>query len=183
MHNLAGSPEGRAGIPLGDEAVGIYLARHRGLIVVFRGDDRPHIARAQIAGARLLEPTGIGLDPGDAARQSPAGVDAALTLAPHDSDILLLRAEHPETLRLNFAWDEARPQPGIVRMGPSLASADRLPLEIAPGRTHAPLPDAQTIQMWDGPGIWVLVAEEEAGTSFALDEEEIERLRALGYIQ
>jgi hypothetical protein len=37
--------------------------------------------------------------------------------------------------------------------------------------------------MWDGPGIWVLVAEEEAGTSFALDEEEIERLRALGYIQ
>ena len=183
MHNLAGSPEGRAGIPLGDEAVGIYLARHRGLVLVFRGGDRPHIARVQIAGARLLDPTGIGLDPGDVARQSPAGVEAALTLAPHDSDILLVRAEHPETLRLNFAWDESRPPAGVVRTGPSLASVDRLPLEIAPGRSHPPLPDAETIRMWDGPGIWVLVSEEEAGTSFALDEEEIERLRALGYIQ
>lgn len=181
--NLVGQPEGRAAIPLGDAAVSVYLARHRGLILVFRSDGRPHIARAQITGARLLEPTAVGLEPTDIARLTPNGIEVALALSPSDSDILLVRSEHPEALRMNFAWDEARPAPGIVRIGPSLTPAEPMPLDFPPGRAAAPLPDPETIQLWDGPGVWILATEEEAGTDFALDEEEIERLRALGYIQ
>jgi len=182
-HNLVGQPAGRAAIPLGDRAVAVYLARHRGLILVFRGDARGHIARAQIAGARLLEPTAVGLEPSDIARHTPNGIEVALGLSPSDSDILLIRSEHPEMVRMNFAWDEGRPAPGIVRVGPSLTPAEQMPLEFPPGRAAAPLPDPETIQLWDGPGVWILVTEEEAGTDFALDEEEIERLRSLGYIQ
>ncbi|MFN0150329.1 MAG: sulfatase-like hydrolase/transferase, partial [bacterium] len=181
--NLVGLPAGRAAIPLGDQAVSVYLARHRGIVLVFRGDGGAHIARAQIAGARLLEPTAVGLEPTDIARQTPNGIEVALALSPSDSDILLIRSEHPETLRMNFAWDEARPAPGIVRIGTNLAPAEQMPIEFPPGRAAAPLPDPETIQLWDGPGVWILVSEEEAGTDFALDEEEIERLRALGYIQ
>jgi arylsulfatase A-like enzyme len=185
--NLVGAASGQRGLALGEMAVRLLLERHRGIAIVFRGDASAHrSAQARIEGARLLDPTGIGLEPADHAAKEGTTIDVSMDLAPGDLDVLLLRAEHGEGTRLLFGWDGGRPPAGILVAGPERRPVAKLPLDLTPGTpAFAALgpADASAMRAWPGPGIWVLASEEEAGTSFALDEEEIERLRALGYIE
>jgi len=182
---LAAKGEVAAGAPidLPDAATQLYLARHRGIFLVCRGGaDRSHAVRVRVSGATLAAPTGIGLEPADRIAAAPDGADISLELTAGDRDIVLLRSDHPEAVRVTAAWDGAPPPTGLIVLGPARRVAS-LPIDvpIAPARL-APS-DPASVLAWEGPGLWVLASSEEAGTDFTLDDEEIARLRALGYIR
>lgn len=175
-----GDPTGDAGLV--DAATWIALTRHRGILLVFYGPPAGiHTVRGKIYGAHLSAATGVELEMSDLVEEWGDGIEVALDLAARDRDILLLRADHPGTARIDLKWDGAAPPQGMVVAGAERRDVS-LPIEIGSGADLDP-PDPGRILAWDGPGLWILASEEEAGTSFALDEEAIEKLRAIGYTQ
>jgi len=165
---------------LADAATWLALNRHRGIFLVFHGSTTGiDVVRGRIFGAHLGTPTGVSLETSDRVNEWADGIEFELTLNARDRDILLLRVDRPGTARVELAWNDASPRAGLVVAGAARRPAG-VPFEIAPGARLDP-PDPARILAWDGPGLWILASDEEAGTDFSLDEEEIARLRALGY--
>jgi arylsulfatase A-like enzyme len=166
---------------LADAATWLALNRHRGILLVFRGSATGiDVVHGKITGPHLGAPTGVGTEAGDDLTEWADGIEFQITLNARDRDFVLLRGDRPGTARLEVAWNDEEPRAGLVVAGASRRHAS-LPFEIAPG-AHLDPPDPARILAWDGPGLWILASDEEAGTDFSLDEEEIARLRALGYV-
>ncbi len=165
---------------LAEAATWLALNRHRGICLVFHGTSTgPAVARGRILGAHLGAPTGVGIEAIDRVNEWDDGVEFDLTLNARDRDIVLLRTDRPGAARVELAWNDESPRPGLVVAGAARRPVG-VPFEIAPGARLDP-PDPGRILAWDGAGLWILASDEEAGTDFSLDEEEIARLRALGY--
>jgi arylsulfatase A-like enzyme len=181
----AGGPDAAArSADLAAAAARRYVALHRGLVLVACGAaGASHALDVRLAGASLGAPTGVGLERGDAAALHGDDVAVAIDLPAGDRDVILVRPEGPgNAVQVTVAWDGKAPPAGVVLVGPGRRPA-MPPLTIDLGSTELALDAPVDALAWEGPGLWILASPDEAGTHFALDEEDLQRLRALGYVR